>query len=88
MRPAILLSTCALAMGMLTSFVPAGAAAERRVPTIDDLLALEQVGAAQLSPDGSRVACTVTRADFGEDAFVTQIWLVPSAGGEPLTPDR
>jgi len=80
----MLLSTCALAMGMLTSFVPAGAAAERRIPTIDDLLALEQVGAAQLSPDGSRVAYTVTRADFSEDAFVTQIWLVPSAGGEPL----
>src|SRR5438046_8116773 len=47
----------------------------RRVPTIDDLLTLKTVGAAQISPDGKWVAYTVSYSDFKQDAFVTQIWI-------------
>ena len=84
MRYTVLFAARALVLGAVTSSVWAAEPEGRRVPTIDDLLALEAVGAVQLSPDGSRVAYTVSRADFGEDAFVTQIWLVPTTGGEPL----
>ena len=48
---------------LILSFLPAGAA-ERRVPSIDDLLNLESIGSPQLSPDGTRIVFTQTRADF------------------------
>ncbi len=51
----------------------------RQVPTVDQLLALKTVSAAQISPDGKFVAYTVSQADFKQDAFVTQIWLVDIA---------
>jgi dipeptidyl aminopeptidase/acylaminoacyl peptidase len=54
-----------------------------RVPTIDDLLTLKTVGGTQISPDGRFVAFTVTETDFEEDAFVTQLWMAPTAGGAP-----
>jgi dipeptidyl aminopeptidase/acylaminoacyl peptidase len=54
-------------------------AADRRVPTVDDLLLLESIGGAQISPDGSSVAYTITTTDFAQDAFVTQVWLVGAA---------
>jgi dipeptidyl aminopeptidase/acylaminoacyl peptidase len=56
--------------------------AERHVPTIDDLLAISSVGAARISPDGARVAYTVTSTDLEQDAFVTQVWIVDVATGE------
>ena len=52
--------------------------AQSRVPTLDDLLTLKSIGGAQISPDGKWVAYTVSYADFKQDAFVTQIWLVNS----------
>ena len=54
-------------------------AAERRVPTVDDLLTLKVIGSTQISPDGSRVAYTVSETDFEHDAFLTHIWVVESA---------
>jgi dipeptidyl aminopeptidase/acylaminoacyl peptidase len=56
-------------------------AAERRVPTIDDLLNLKTIGGAQISPDGSRVVYTQTQADFEQDAFVTQLWMADVGPG-------
>jgi dipeptidyl aminopeptidase/acylaminoacyl peptidase len=53
-----------------------GLPAQPRAPTVDDLLSLESVGGAQLSPDGRRVAYTVTTTDWANDAFVSQLWLV------------
>ena len=67
----------------LLSVSPALAAeSARRVPTVDDLLNIRSAGGAQVSPDGSRVAYTVTAADFKQDAFVTQIWLANALTGE------
>src|ERR1044072_3948658 len=59
--------------------------AGRHVPTIDELLTLKSIGGAQISPDGKYVAYTVTSADFKQDAFLTQIWLVET-GGEQHSP--
>ena len=58
------------------------AQAQTRVPTLDDLLTLKTAGGAQISPDGKRVAYTVTYGDFKQDAFVTQIWLADTASGK------
>src|SRR5713226_6108544 len=64
--------------------VAVAAAPARHVPTVDDLLNTPTVGAAQISPDGSRVAYIVTSANFKEDAFVSQIWVANAATGETL----
>jgi dipeptidyl aminopeptidase/acylaminoacyl peptidase len=57
----------------------AGAAPAKRVPTIEDLMNLKGVGSPRISPDGTRVAYTVTETDFDQDAYVTQIWLADVA---------
>ncbi len=48
-----------------------------KIPSIDDLIGLSAVDDAQISPDGKWVAYTVTRADWKQNEFVSQIWLVP-----------
>jgi dipeptidyl aminopeptidase/acylaminoacyl peptidase len=53
----------------------------RHVPTVEDLLGLRTAGSPEISPDGTRVAYTVTETDFDQDAFVTQIWLADVATG-------
>jgi len=72
---------CALFATAVAVLMPLASAAERRVPTIDDLLTLETVGGAQMSPDGSRVAYSVTKTDLKQDEFVTHIWIADAAGG-------
>ena len=57
-----------------------------RVPDIEDLIGLEAIGEARTSPDGKWIAYTVAAADFDEDAYVSQIWLVDLSGNPfPLT---
>ena len=68
---------------LFLAFLPVSAA-ERRVPTVDDLLNLKSVGSPQLSPDGTRIVYTVTETDFKQDAFVTQLWLADVKSGETL----
>ena len=60
------------------------ASAQRRIPTIDDLLNVKSLGGAQISPDGKYVAYTVNETDWKQDAFVTQIWLANAATGKTL----
>ncbi len=60
---------------LLIIHLPAGAAAQKRVPTVDDLLNVRQAGGAQISPTGDRVAYTVTETDWKQDSMVTQIWI-------------
>ena len=59
-------------------------AAERRVPTIDDLLTLKSLGGNQISPDGTRVIYTITETDFAQDAFVTHAWLADVETGRKV----
>jgi len=56
----------------------------RHVPTIEDLMNLKSAGGTQISPDGTKVAYTVTETDFEQDAYVTQIWLADVATGRAL----
>ncbi|HEV7684688.1 MAG TPA: DPP IV N-terminal domain-containing protein, partial [Pyrinomonadaceae bacterium] len=66
------------------SFVTNAADANKHVPTIDELLTVKAIGGAQISPDGKWVAYTVSNADFKQDAFVTQIWLVEVSSGRKI----
>lgn len=54
------------------------------VPTIDDLLKVESVGSVQISPDGKRVAYTVSGANLEENAYISHIWLANLETGELL----
>src|SRR5258708_27221087 len=63
-------------------FATISARAQRRVPTIDDLLTIKSVGGTQISPDGKWVAYTVGYGDFKQDAFINQIWLVQTESGQ------
>jgi dipeptidyl aminopeptidase/acylaminoacyl peptidase len=58
--------------------------------TFDDLMALGRVSDPQISPDGKSVAYVVTRYDKEKNTGNSDIWMVPSAGGEPrqLTRDE
>jgi len=78
-----LLSSLSMILALLVC-LSAGAQTQKRVPAIDDLLNVRQAGGAQISPDGSRVAYTVSETDFKQDAFVTQIWMAEVSSGRVL----
>ncbi|HXW08627.1 MAG TPA: S9 family peptidase [Vicinamibacterales bacterium] len=59
-------------------------AQQTRVPSIDELIALERPGGLALSPDGTRVAYTVTSTDWEENAYETEIYLARTDGGTPV----
>ena len=62
-------------------------AAQKRAMTIDDYLALKSVGDPQLSPDGKRVAYTVTEISLKDNRGIARIWLADVApGGAPPRP--
>ena len=50
----------------------------------EDLIRMHRVGEAQVSPDGRWVAYTVTTPDLDANRNQSNIWIVPTAGGESL----
>jgi dipeptidyl aminopeptidase/acylaminoacyl peptidase len=48
---------------------------------IDDIHALDRVGALTLAPDGHAAVCTVTRGLMAENRSRTQLWHLPLAAG-------
>jgi dipeptidyl aminopeptidase/acylaminoacyl peptidase len=84
--PALLL---ALPSGFLPS--PTFVAAQERSPgpearplQIDDLFRIQRVGSPQVSPDGAWVAYTVSTPASPSASGETRVWMVPTAGGDPL----
>ncbi len=59
------------------------AAGEKRF-TIEDALALKNVGAPQFSPDGKRLVYTVSEWDRKENRRVSHIYLVATDGGKSI----
>lgn len=49
----------------------------------DDLTRIRFVSEPQCSPDGSRVAFVTTTLSEEQDAYLSNIWVVDTAGGEP-----
>jgi dipeptidyl aminopeptidase/acylaminoacyl peptidase len=68
-----------------SSVVPALAAAQKRAMTVEDYLALKSVGDPQLSPDGKRVAYTVTDVSLKDNRGISRIWIadVTPGGAQP-----
>ena len=59
------------------------ALAAGRPMTVDDLLAVHSVSDPQLSPDGSLIVYVVSEIDREAGKSNSDLWLIPSAGGEP-----
>jgi len=55
----------------------------RKALTFDDYLKIKRVSDAQLSPCGKWIAATITVMDKEANKGNSDIWLVPTAGGEP-----
>src|SRR5207302_8828481 len=63
-----------------------GLSAQQRAMTIEDYLALPSVGDPQLSPDGKRVAYTVTHYSLKENRGTPRICLADVASGTSRQP--
>ncbi len=51
---------------------------------VDDYFALKSVGGPHISPDGAWVAYTVGTKDLENDRSETRLWMISTAGGEPM----
>ena len=56
----------------------------KHTPTIEESLSLKSIGDAKISPDGHLVAYQVQQANWKDNEFVNQIWLVHVATGKSL----
>ena len=52
--------------------------------TFDDMIAMHRLAEAELSPDGRWVVYTVATPDMEADRNATNLWMVPTAGGEAI----
>ena len=57
---------------------------QRRSLNVDDIFALREVGDPRVSPDGRWVAFTVAQLDQKKDESDTDIYMVSTAGGDPI----
>jgi dipeptidyl aminopeptidase/acylaminoacyl peptidase len=53
-----------------------------QAPTIDQSIAMKSVSNPQLSPDGRWVAYTLTRTNWDDNAYDTDIWIANTATGD------
>lgn len=51
--------------------------------SVDDLWALERLGAPSLSPDGRLAVCTLTRSDMEANTSSSSLWLMPTGQAAP-----
>ncbi|HXG63694.1 MAG TPA: hypothetical protein VNO70_01215, partial [Blastocatellia bacterium] len=79
MKRLVALTTIALAICLAPAL-----AQQKRAMTFEDVLALKNVSDAQVSPDGRYVAYVVSKVDMKENAANADVWLVSTAGGEPV----
>ena len=78
----------ALLVPFALPFAPAATAVAQDQPaprafTFEDILALQNVGDPQISPDGKWIAYVVTVTDMKANATNSDIWLVSTSGGAP-----
>lgn len=68
---------------VLMLLLPASLASaqQKKIPTVDQMVALKRPAGVAVSPDGRYVAYTLREADWEENAFDTEIWLADAQGG-------
>jgi len=82
----VLGAACSLAHAAESATTPA-----RRLLAVDDIYTLHDLSDPQLSPDAKWLAYTETRLDAQADESRSQVWMVPTAGGDPVpmtSPER
>jgi dipeptidyl aminopeptidase/acylaminoacyl peptidase len=73
---------CLLAAAVLAFALDAFGATEKKPVTAETIWKLKRLGAPTLSPDGRSAVLAVTGYDLKEDKGDTDLWLVPTSGGE------
>ena len=69
---------------LLLLLLDAAVIAQERSLVIDDLMKLKSVSGPVVSPDGEWVVYSVRARNMEEDKSNSQLWAVPTAGGEPV----
>ncbi len=72
---------------MLVVAAPFGVFAEDKTPEatlLDQFMGLKIARSAEISPPGSHVAFLTFENDFKNDKDMSQLWVVPTSGGEPI----
>src|SRR5215813_10536554 len=77
---------CALGTAAILSMPQAHAAAQegKRAISFDDMIAMQRIAEAELSPDAKWVAYTVATPDMDANRNATNIWMAPVAGGDAV----
>ena len=69
-------SNTAFAVSLILMIALVGLAQEKRPMTFDDIMAMKNVGAPEISPDGKSIVYTVTSAAMDDNENRPEIWLV------------
>ncbi len=72
---------CVAALGAACGVALAQDAGGKRAITVEDLLSMHRVATPAISPDGKWVAYVVSTPDMDANRNVSNIWIVPTAGG-------
>ncbi|MEC7125873.1 MAG: S9 family peptidase, partial [Pseudomonadota bacterium] len=84
MKTRLLGSLQRLLVALLAMLLGAAAAAQERSLKIEDLMTMKSVSGPVVSPEGEWVVYAVRARDMEEDKSNSQLWVVPTAGGEPV----
>ena len=80
MRPPVRILMLAILLVLPTSRLPVASA---QTPKFEDVLSLQSVGGAVISPDGKHIAFTVRSTEWKDNRYDNEIWLSRD-GGKPV----
>ena len=75
-----LLFSCLVLTSLELHAQPAPQSLPKIAPNVDQILSLKRVGSPEISPDGRWIAYTVRDANWDDNAYETEIWLVDASG--------
>src|SRR5262245_57761081 len=64
--------------------VQQGASKQPRPLAVADLMTVRNIDDVRLSPDGTRIVYVVAEADPPQGGYDSDLWLIPTGGGEPV----
>ncbi len=68
----------------LTAFTATAQTPTKHPLTFDDLIKLHRISSPEVSPDGKWVAYAVSTPDMDANRGVSNVWIIPTAGGEAI----